>query len=74
MDLGKSSFLSWVLSVELGILGFEEEIPESDSLKLVFGGRDLSLTIIGVELADFSDRLGGLGGWVGLQVPVDTPR
>ena len=42
-------------------------------LKLVFGGGDLSPTVTGIESASFQVGPGGLGGWVGSRVPVDTP-
>ena len=64
-----SGLLSWVLSVRLGISGFEEENLPFDPPKSVFGGGD-----------PVSDRhrhrvgLGGLGGWVVSRVPMDTPN
>ena len=42
-------------------------------LKSVFGGGDPSPTVTGIESAGFRVGPGGLGGWVGFRVPVDTP-
>ena len=64
MDLGKSSFLSWVLSVELGILGFEEENPPSDSPKSIFGGGDPSSTITGIGSAQVLWASGSVSGFL----------
>ena len=52
---------------------FEEENPPSDPPKSVFGGGDRSSTDTGVESTGFRVEPGGLGGWVGFRVPVDTP-
>ena len=46
-----SGLLSWVLSVRLGISGFEEENLPSDPLKSVFGGGDPSPIVTGFESA-----------------------
>ena len=69
----KSDLLSWVLSVRLGILGFEEENPPSDLPKSIFGGGDPSPTITGVRSPGFRVSPGGLGEWVGSRVVVNTP-
>ena len=73
MDLHNSGLLSWVSSVGLGISGFEEENP-SDPPKSVFGGGDQFSTVTGIESTNFRVSPSGLGGWVSLQVPVDTPK
>ena len=67
-----SGLLSWVLSVESGISGFEEENPPSDLPKSIFGGGDPSPTVTDVKSADFRVSSGGLGKWVGSQVTMDT--
>ena len=54
-------------------MGFEEENPSSDLPKSVFGGGDLSSTITSVGSAYFWVDQGGLGGWVGFRVLMDTP-
>ena len=66
--------LSWVLSVGLGISGFEEENLPSNPPKSVFGGGDLSPTITSVGSAYFWVDLGGLSWWVGFWVLMDTPN
>ena len=68
-----SGLLSWVSSVGSGISGFEEENPPSDSPKSVFVVGDPSPTVIGVRLVGFRFGPGGLGGWVGSRVGMDTP-
>ena len=67
-----SGLLSWVLSVESGISGFEEENPPSDLPKSIFGGGDPSPTVTDVKSVDFRVNSGGLGKWVGSQVTMDT--
>ena len=42
-------------------------------LKSGFGGGDPSPTVTSIESASFRVGPGGLGGWVGSRVPVDTP-
>ena len=68
-----SGLLSWVSSVGSGISGFEEENPPSDPPKSVFGEGDSSPTITDVGLVGFRVCPGGLGGWVGSRVGMDTP-
>ena len=46
-----SGLLSWVLSVRLGISGFEEENLPFDPPKSVFGGGDPSPTVTGIGSA-----------------------
>ena len=60
--------------VGLGISGFEEENPPSDLSKSVFGGGDPFPTVTSIRSAGFRVGPGGLGGWVGFWVPVDTPN
>ena len=68
-----SGLLSWVSSVGSGISGFEEENPPSDPPKSVFGEGDPFPTVTGVGLVGFRVGPGGLGGWVGSRVDMDTP-
>ena len=69
-----SGLLSWVSSVGSGISGFDEENPPSDPPKSVFGDGDPFPTVTGVGSAGFRVGPGGLDGWVGSRVPVDTPN
>ena len=62
-----------VSSVGSGISGFEEENPLSDPPKSVFGEGDPFPTVTGVGLVGFRVGPGGLGGWVGSRVGMDTP-
>ena len=68
-----SGLLSWVSSVGSGISSFDQENLPSDLPKSIFGGGDPSPTVTGIESAGFRVGPGGLGGWVGFRVPVDTP-
>ena len=69
-----AGLLSWVSSVGSGISGFDEENPPSDPPKSFFGDGDPFPTVIGVGSAGFRVGPGGLDGWVGSRVPVDTPN
>ena len=57
----------------MGISGFEEENPPSDPPKSVFGEGDPFPTVTGIGLVGFQVGPGGLGGWVGSRVDMDTP-
>ena len=73
VDLGRFSFLSRVSSVRSGSSGFGEENPPSDPPKLVFRGKDLPPTVIGVGLAGFWVGPVGLGRWISFWFLVDSP-
>ena len=74
MDLGRPGLLSRVSSVGSGSSRFGKGNSPPDQPKSVFHGEDPPPIVTGVELAGFRVGPGGLGGWVGSWVGMDTPN